>query len=203
MPVTFTMESEQYVNQLFQSNIEITTRSMDQLATVVSQCSELLVQCLLSERKILCCGEGVNGALAQIFTSHLLNRFNFERPGLPALSLASDATTLTALCSDGSFNEIFSQQIRALGQSGDILLVISNSTSAGSSIQAIQAAHDHEMIVVSISDSDSQDISSLMLPEDVDFIIPSNDRPRVIENQLLIINCLCALIDRQLFGSED
>ena len=82
-------------------------------------------------------------------------------------------------------------------------MVLSHGGSLATTIQAIQAAHDREMIVVSISDSDSQDISSLMLPEDIEFIIPGNDRPRVTETQLLIIHCLCALIDRQLFGSED
>ena len=197
------MQSEHYINQAFQSNFEINNQTLQTLAPLIAHGSELLVQCLLSEHKILCCGEASNAALAQIFTSHLLNRFDYERPGLPAISLACDATTLTALCSDNSFNEVFSKQIRALGQSGDILLVLSHGGSLATTIQAIQAAHDREMIVVSISDSDSQDISSLMLPEDIEFIIPGNDRPRVTETQLLIIHCLCALIDRQLFGSED
>lgn len=197
------MQSEQYIKQLFQNSIEVKMQVMQDLAPLTAHCSELLVQCLLSEHKILCCGEGTNGALAQIFTSHLLNRFDHERPGLPAISLSSDATTLSALCSDNSFNEVFAKQIRALGQSGDILLVFSNGQSSGTSVQAIQAAHDREMIVVSISDSESQNISALILPEDIEFIIPSSDRPRVAETQLLIIHCLCALIDRQLFGTED
>jgi len=197
------MQSELYINQAFQNNFDINNQTLQTLAPLIAHGSELLVQCLLSEHKILCCGEASNAALAQIFTSHLLNRFDYERPGLPAISLACDATTLTALCSDNSFNEVFSKQIRALGQSGDILLVLSHGGSLATTIQAIQAAHDREMIVVSISDSDSQDISSLMLPEDIEFIIPGNDRPRVTETQLLIIHCLCALIDRQLFGSED
>lgn len=197
------MQSEQYINQLFQNNLETNMQAQQELAPLIAHCSELLVQCLLSEHKILCCGEASNAALAQIFTSHLLNRFDYERPGLPAICLSSDVTTLSALCSDNTFNEVFSKQIRALGQSGDILLVLSNGSSAGTTVRAIQAAHDREMIVVSISDRDSQDISSLMLPEDIEFIIPSNDRPRVAETQLLITHCLCALIDRQLFGSED
>lgn len=197
------MQSELYINQAFQNNFDINNQTLQTLAPLIAHGAELLVQCLLSEHKILCCGEASNAALAQIFTSHLLNRFDYERPGLPAISLACDATTLTALCSDNSFTEVFSKQIRALGQSGDILLVLSHGGSLATTIQAIQAAHDREMIVVSISDSDSQDISSLMLPEDIEFIIPGNDRPRVTETQLLIIHCLCALIDRQLFGSED
>jgi D-sedoheptulose 7-phosphate isomerase len=196
-------QSEQTINQLFQGSIDTTMQANQELTPLIAHCSELLVQCLLSEHKILCCGEASNAALAQIFTSHLLNRFDYERPGLPAISLSSDATTLSALCSDNSFNEVFSKQIRALGQSGDILLVLSNSDRPGTTVQAIQAAHDREMIVVSISDSDSQDISSLMLPEDIALIIPSNKRPRVAETQLLIIHCLCALIDQQLFGTED
>ncbi len=113
------IHSEQYVSQLIQGSIDTIMHTNQELTPLIAHCSELLVQCLLSEHKILCCGEATNGALVQIFTSHLLNRFDYERPGLPAISLSSDATTLSALCSDNNFSEVFSKQIRALGQSGE------------------------------------------------------------------------------------
>ena len=196
------MELDQHVIDLFHSNIDTTMQSLDLLAATISDCGTLLVQCLLSENKILCCGEGQSGALAQIFAATLLNRFDYERPSLPAIVLNADATTITALTGDGTFNEVFASQIRALGQPGDLLLVISNGSGAGTTLQAIQAAHDREMLVISVSNQEHSDIASLMLPEDMELVIPSSNRARVAETQFLTINCLCDLIDQQLFGSH-
>ena len=196
------MNLHEQVVEAFHSSIDITMQSLEDLAPRIADCSELIVQSLLSENKILCCGEGQSGALAQIFCSNLLNRFNYERPSLPAIALCTDATTMTAVTGDSTFNEIFAKQIRALGQPGDLLLVISNSSGSGTTIQAIQAAHDREMIVLSISNRDNSDISSLLLPEDLELRVPSANRARIAEAQLLAVNCLCELIDHQLFGSQ-
>lgn len=196
------MELDQYVIDLFHHSIDTTMQSLDTLAPRIGDCGMLLVQCLLSENKILCCGEGQSGALAQIFASNLINRFDYERPSLPAIALNADATLITAVTGDSTFNDVFATQIRALGQPGDLLLVISNGSGSGTTLQAIQAAHDREMIVISISNQDNSDIRALMLPEDIELCIPSTKRARVAEAQLLSINCLCDLIDQQLFGSH-
>ncbi|MEE8058426.1 MAG: SIS domain-containing protein [Pseudomonadales bacterium] len=196
------MEQDHYIIELFHNNIDITMQALDSLAPRISDCGTLLVQRLLKENKILCCGEGQSGALAQIFASNLLNRFDYERPSLPAIALSADATTITAVTGDGTFNEVFATQIRALGQPGDLLFVISNGSGSGTTLQAIQAAHDREMIVISISNQDNSDITALILPEDREICIPSTNRARVVEVQLLTINCLCDLIDQQLFGSH-
>jgi D-sedoheptulose 7-phosphate isomerase len=196
------MDLDQHVIELFHSSIDNTMQSLDMLAPQISDCSAMLVQCLLNEDKILCCGEGQSGALAQIFASNLLNRFDYERPSLPAITLSADATTITAITGDSSFNDIYATQIRTLGHAGDLLLVISNGSSFGTSLQAIQAAHDRQMNVISIRGEQNNDLSALMLPEDIELCIPSSNRARVAEGQLLTINCLCDLIDQQLFGSH-
>ncbi|MFT7129461.1 MAG: D-sedoheptulose 7-phosphate isomerase [Gammaproteobacteria bacterium] len=196
-------ELDQHVVELFHSTIDVTMQSLDSLAPAISDCGALLAQCLLSEKKIVCCGDGQQGALAQIFASNLVNRFDYERPSLPAIALNVDATTITAIAADGSFNEIYAKQIRALGQSGDVLLVISSGSSSSTTRQAIQAAHDREMIVISVGDESSHDISAIIFPEDMEINIASTNRARVVEGQLIVINYLCELIDKQLFGSED
>lgn len=195
------MDLYEHVTEVFHSHIDIAMRSMEELPAGIAECGELMVQCLLSDKKILCCGEAQNGAIAQIFASNLLNRFKSERPGLAALALSANSTTLTAIASDGNFADIFAKQIRALGQDGDILLVLSSHSNSASSSQAIQAAHDRNMIVVSIN-SNENGSSALLLPEDIELCIPSSDRARVGETQLLVINCLCELIDYQLFGGS-
>jgi D-sedoheptulose 7-phosphate isomerase len=196
------MDLHQHVVEIFHHSIDSKMQALDEISSHIANCSELLVHSLLSEHKILCCGEGQSGALAQIFTSNLLNCFDYDRPSLPAVCLTSDATTLTAITRDSSYHEIFSKQVRALGQAGDILLIFANGGS-GATIQAIQAAHDRDMLVVAAYNQDSSDIPSLLLPEDYGLAITGNSPARISETQLLIINCLCELIDKQLFGSED
>lgn len=193
------MDFYQQVIDSFHNNIDITMQSLDELAEPIFQAGELLVQCLLNEGKIICCGEGQSGALAQIFVSNLLNRFDYERPGLPAINLTSDATTLIAIATDGSLSDIYAKQIRTLGQPGDILVVVANGTSSAI-LQSIQAAHDREMLVIGLSRQSHSDINSLMTHEDIDLQVPSDRRARVAEIQLLILNTICELIDIQLFG---
>ncbi len=193
------MENDNPVTELFHSNIDVTMQSLETLTDIISECATLMVQCLLSENKILCCGIGQSAALGQIFSSNFLNRFQYERPSLPVINLSCDSSTLTAITQDSGFQDIYANQIRAIGQSGDILFLISDNPSA-TTIQAIQSAHDREMIVISVGRTDNSNISALMLPEDMELNIPSDNRARIAEAQLLIINCLCELVDQQLFG---
>lgn len=187
------------VSETIHGNIEVTMRVLEQLTELIASASELIARSLLSDNKILSCGIGQGAALSQIFCSHLLNRFHYERPGLPAVNLSADATTLTAITQDSSFQDIFANPIRALGQPGDILLMICDSGS-NAALQAIQSAHDREMLTVALTSSECKQLTSLMLPEDIELCIPSGNRARVCEAQLLLINCLCEQLDKQLFG---
>lgn len=196
------MELDEYVIEIFSSHIDTTMQSMDQLTPRISDAATLLVQRLLDERKILTVGAGQCASIADIFCANLLSRYDYERPGLPALNLSADAAVISALASDNGFKEAYSKQIRALGQAGDLLLVVSNNGGSRAAIQAIKAAHDRDLTVISISDQDNRDITALMQPEDIDIVIPSASRARILETQLLIINCLSDLIDQQLFGSH-
>ena len=182
------MDSDQLVIELFHSSIDVTMRTLDEQALKVGECGSLMVQCLLNEHKILCCGEGASGALAQIFCSHLLNRFNYERPGLPAFNLSADATTLTALTADNGFNDIFANQIRALGQSGDLLLVISNDDTSGTTLEAIKAAHDRDMLVICLSNQSANDFSAMLQTEDIELPIPTYSRTGADEANFQKVN---------------
>lgn len=147
----------------FQETIDAVTSSADILAQSMELATSRLVAALLNEGKIMCCGTGSNAAMAQLLVSNLLNKFEHERPGLPAMSLCSDAATLAAITSTYSVNDIFSKQIRALGQPGDILVTISNESSNSSIIQAISAAHERDITVISLTGGASVDISALVI----------------------------------------
>ena len=203
MLASFPMDMQHRIRQLFTDSIETKTRAMDVLGPSIEQGSQMMVNALLSEGKILTCGNGGSAGDAQHFSSELLNRFERERPSLPAIALTTDASTITSIANDYSYEEAFSKQIRALGQPGDILLAISTSGNSANVMQAIQAAHDREMHVVALTGRDGGAMASLLMPEDVEIRVPARSTARIQEVHLLAIHCLCDLIDRQLFGSEE
>src|SRR3990167_2055453 len=104
------------VKTIFNDSIQTLITSADTLADVISKAGEKMSLALLDNQKILACGNGGSAADAQHFSAELLNRFECERPSLPAISLTTDTSTITSIANDYHFNEIFSKQIKALGQ---------------------------------------------------------------------------------------
>lgn len=194
------MHFQERINQHFQASVETKQQAAQVLAPVIEQASDSMVAALLNGGKILSCGNGGSAGDAQHFSSELLNRFERERPSLPAIALTTDSSTVTSIANDYSYNEVFSKQIRALGNAGDVLLAISTSGNSANVVQAIQAAHDREMRVVALTGRDGGDMASLLLPEDIEIRVPSMVTARIQEVHLLAIHCLCDLIDWQLFG---
>jgi len=197
------MQFQERISQHFQDSIETKQMAMEMLAPSIEVASECMVNSLLSGGKILSCGNGGSAGDAQHFSSELLNRFERERPSLPAIALTTDSSTITSIANDYHYNEVFSKQIRALGNNGDVLLAISTSGNSANVLQAIQAAHDREMHVVVLSGKDGGDIASILQPEDIEIRVPSDVTARIQEVHLLAIHCLCDLIDLQLFGPLD
>lgn len=192
----------QRVYNLFQQSVEAKMQVGEELAPLINAAGDKLVECLLSENKILVCGNGASAAIAQIFTSSLLDRFEKERPGLPALWLGSNIATYTAIASDSSYNDVFAKPIRALGQEGDVLVVLSTSGNSSNLIQAVAAAHDRGVNVIAITGRDGGDISSVLDANDLELCASINSRGRIHEIHLLTVFCLCDLIDNKLFGIE-
>ena len=197
------MDAEYRIRQHFQDSIQVKTQALEMLTMPIAQAAESMTKALLAEHKILSCGNGGSAGDAQHFSSEMLNRFEMERPGLPAISLTTDTSTLTSIANDYSFNEVFSKQVRALGQSGDVLLAISTSGRSENVIQAINAAHDRNMSVVVLSGRDGGSISHLLTEQDIEIRVPATSTARIQEVHILIIHCLCDLIDQQLLKQED
>lgn len=174
----------------------------EDIAPYIAAASEKMVTALLNERKILICGHGISAALAQVFASSLLDRYEKERPGLPAVWLGSDIATYTAIAADSGHTDIFAKPLRALGQEGDVLTVISTSGNSSSLLNAISVAHDRGISVVALTGCDGGDIGSLLDGNDIEIRVALNSRGRIHEVHLLSIFCLCDLIDHQLFGIE-
>ncbi|MCF7981648.1 MAG: phosphoheptose isomerase [Pseudomonadales bacterium] len=196
------MELTQRVHEHFEASIKTKTEAAEQLPQIITAAADALVQCLLNNGKVLTCGNGGSAGDAQHFSSELLNRFERERPSLPAIALTTDSSTITSIANDYSYNEVFSKQVRALGQREDILLAISTSGNSGNVVEAIHAAHDREMRVISLTGRDGGEMVHIQQAGDIEIRVPSDVTARIQEVHLLIIHCLCDLIDHQLFGGE-
>ncbi len=194
------MTPEERITHLFDQSIETKVAAREALPIIIAQAGEAIVNSLLADGKVLSCGNGGSAGDAQHFSSEMLNRFERERPSLPAIALSTDTSTLTSIANDYSYNEIFSKQIRALGHEGDILLAISTSGNSPNVVQAIQAAHDRQMRVVAMTGRDGGDIARLLQPEDIEIRVPSTSTARIQEVHLLVIHSLCDYIDQALFG---
>ena len=196
------MDLQQRIFEHFQASIDAKKASAEQLPLIITQAADLMVQCLLNGGKILSCGNGGSAGDAQHFSSELLNRFERERPALPAIALTTDSSTITSIANDYSYREIFSKQIRALGQTGDILLAISTSGNSGNIIEAMHAAHDRKMHIISLTGRDGGEMAEMMNTQDLEIRVPTEKTARIQEVHLLVIHCLCDLVDVQLFGDQ-
>lgn len=191
------------IKQHFNDSIQTKITAADTLNQSIVEAGQLMTQALLDNHKILSCGNGGSAADAQHFSSELLNRFEAERPSLPAIALTTDASTVTSIANDYDYSEVFSKQIRALGQEGDILLAISTSGNSKSILDAIEAAHSRGVHVIALSGRDGGEMTHLLSGKDVEIRVPAERTARIQETHLLIIHCLCDIIDCQLFNTEE
>ncbi|MCH7695321.1 MAG: phosphoheptose isomerase [Proteobacteria bacterium] len=197
------MDPIQRIKDIFTESIQLKTQVSEQLAPQIAAAAELMGNSLLDNKKILSCGNGGSAADAQHFSSEMLNRFEMERPGLPAIALSTDTSTLTCIANDYQFADIFSKQIRALGQPGDILLAISTSGESHNIIHAIDAAHDREMMTIALTGREGGQIADLIQATDIEIRVSSWSTARIQEVHIMIIHCICDLIDQRLLGYGD
>jgi len=196
------MEPHERITQHFHESIRTKQMAMDKVAPAILEGAEAMARCLQSEGKVLSCGNGGSAADAQHFSSELLNRFEMERPGLPAVALTTDSSTLTSIANDYAYADVFAKQTRALGQAGDVLLAISTSGNSANVIAAVRAAHERGMTVVALTGRDGGEMAELLADGDVEIRVPAQVTARIQEVHLLVIHCLCDLIDQYLFGPK-
>jgi len=189
------------IKQSFIDSAELKQNSIKALAPLIFDAGNMLVDCIKAGNKILTCGNGGSACDAQHFTGELVNRFVIERDELPAISLTADAPLLTAIANDYAFQEIFSKQIKALGKSGDVLLAISTSGKSPNVINAIKQARLLNLRVILLTGESGPAIKDLLGDNDIALCVPAKITARIQEVHILIIHCLCDLIDKQLFGA--
>ncbi|MBR7794061.1 phosphoheptose isomerase [Undibacterium sp. FT147W] len=186
----------------FQESAELKIQAANELAVPISQAVELMFLALSNGNKILACGNGGSAADCQHFAAELVGRFERERLPLPAMALTTDTSIMTAVANDYSFQEVFSKQVQAFGQSGDILLAISTSGNSTSVVNAINAALERDMRIVAFTGKGGGEIRKLLSEADVHICVPHDRTARIQEVHLLTIHCICDGIDAALFGGD-
>jgi len=196
------MDHVQRIRAHFADSAQLKLAAADALAPAIARAAEVLAECLLNDHKILACGNGGSAGDAQHFAAEMIGRFERERPELPAISLSTDTSIITAIANDYSFEQVFAKQVRALGGAGDVLLGISTSGNSANVIAAIEAAHDREMRVVALAGKGGGRVAAMLAPTDVLLCVPHDRTARIQEVHLLMIHCLCDAVDNTLLGEE-
>jgi len=188
------------IEKNFNDNIITKQRTLEKSSQSIALAAQLMTHSLLSGGKILSCGNGGSAGEAQLFSSKMLNRFEMERPGLPAIALSTDTSILTSIANDYSYDQIFSRQIAALGQAEDILLLLTTSGNSGNLVSAIETAHERKMKIIALTGQSGGEVSARLLSDDIEIRVDSDAPIRIQETHLLIIHCLGDLVDSQLMG---
>ena len=186
----------------FHESAELKHQAAEQLAQPIAQAVELMFMALSNGNKILACGNGGSAADCQHFAAELVGRFERERLPLPALALTTDSSILTAIGNDYGYQDIYSKQVQAFGQSGDVLLAISTSGNSSNIVAAIEAALERDMRVVALTGKGGGAMGQLLTDMDVHICVPHDRTARIQEVHLLTIHCLCDGIDVALFGGD-
>jgi D-sedoheptulose 7-phosphate isomerase len=194
------MTLQERIHQHFTESLQTIQEAQANLSEMIEIAAVKIAQSLINDGKILVCGNGGSAAHAQHFSSKMLNRYERERPSLPAIALTCDTSTLTSITNDYLYDEVFSKQISALGHGSDTLLVFTTSGNSANILSAVTAAHDRGMTVVALTGRDGGAVAPLLNDSDIEIRIPNPSTATVQETHLIILHCLCDLIDHQLFG---
>jgi D-sedoheptulose 7-phosphate isomerase len=184
----------------FTDSIQVHQNAMTNLSELIEYAAQGLVSALLNDKKILCCGNGCSATCVQLFSSSMLNQFERDRPSLPVIPLTTDMATITGIANDYVFDEVYAKQLRALGESGDVLLIYTENGASASMTKAISTAHDKGLTVIVLSGRKGVQFNALLKETDIEICVPSQSTVRIHEIHVSITHCFCDLIDHQLFG---
>ena len=196
------MDLVEHLRSHFEEGIELRRRMAETLPAQIAAAGEALASALKSGRKALACGNGGSAADSQHFAAELVGRFERERPGLPGIALTVDSSALTAIANDYDYDRVFSKQVEALGNAGDVLLAISTSGNSRNVIEAMKVAQARGLVVIALTGRDGGAMGRMVRATDFHLNVAHQRTMRVQEVHLLAIHCLCEVVDNVLFGEK-
>jgi D-sedoheptulose 7-phosphate isomerase len=190
------------VRTLFAHDIEGKIALVDVLSNSIAQAAQRLVDCLLSDGKIFIGGHGGSAANCLHFSTAMLHCFEVERPSLPVINLAGNGVVATAMTENGQSDQVFAQQVQALGQANDVVIILTTAGRSKAMINVVSAAHDKQMRVIALTGRDGGGLRNQLNANDIELRIPGDSSARIRETHLFILHCFCDVIDRSLFGCD-
>lgn len=194
---------EQRIQQHFIDSADLKYQAAQSLTKPIAEAIQAVLACVTSGGKVLTCGNGGSAADAQNFSAKFVGRFERERPELGAIALNADTALLTGVGTQQDFDQVFARQVRALGQSGDVLLALSIHGNCNNVLTAVEAAHEREMSVVALTGHGGGRLAQALRETDVHICVPHDRAPRIQEVHLLALHCLCDGVDAQLLGDQE
>jgi D-sedoheptulose 7-phosphate isomerase len=194
---------EARIQQNFIDSADLKYQSAQALSKPIAAAVQAVLACVTSGGKVLACGNGGSAADAQHFAAEFVGRFERERPELGAIALTTDSSILTAIANDYDYQRIFSKQVRALGQAGDVLLALSTSGNSPNVLAAVEAAHEREMTVVALTGRGGGQMAAKLRETDVHICVPHERTARIQEVHILALHCICDGVDAQLLGEQE
>ncbi len=197
---------EQRIQQHFIDSADLKYQAAQALSQPISAAVQAMLACVTGGGKVLACGAGVSASDAQLFASLCVTGFERDRPELAAVALVSDGGLLGAVGATGSgggVTQYLARQVRALGQPGDLLLAMSVSGNDTAVQEAVEAAHERDMMIVVLSGRSGGNLAARVRETDVLICVPHDRAARVRETHTLILHCLCDGIDAQLLGDQE
>lgn len=158
----------------------------------LARAAQLMVQTLKEGHKILLCGNGGSAADAQHIAAELTGRYKTERRGLPAIALTTDTSALTAIANDFGYENVFSRQVEALANAGDVLIGISTSGNSTNVLLALEQAKAIGCTTIGLTGNTGGKMNALC---DINLVVPSNNTPRIQEMHILFGHILCQIVD--------
>ena len=196
------MDMAAHLRQHFEEGIELRRRMAESMPAEIARAGTALAQALKAGRKALACGNGGSAADSQHFAAEIVGRFERERPGMPAVALTVDTSAITAIANDYDWNRVFAKQVEALGQAGDVLLAISTSGNSKNVMEAMKAAQDKGLVVIALTGRDGGAMAKMLRPQDFHLNVAHPRTMRVQEIHLLVIHCLCEVVDNLIYGEQ-
>jgi D-sedoheptulose 7-phosphate isomerase len=190
------------VSAQFAESAQLKREASAALAAPIARASVLLADTLRAGGKVLACGNGGSAADAQHFAAELINRFEIERAPLAAVALTTDSSTLTSIANDYAYEQVFSKQVRGIARRGDALLAISTSGNSANVIEAMRAARDLGVRIIAMTGNGGGKMGTMLAAADVHICVPHKRTARIQEVHLLVLHCLCDVIDFQLSGAK-
>lgn len=191
-----TVPAEQAIRDAIQESIEVKTKLLRQHVAIIAHLSETLISALRAGKKLVLFGNGGSAADAQHVAAELVNRFQIDRDAFAAIALTTDTSILTSAANDFDFDQIFSRQVRALVQEGDVVVGISTSGSSPNIVNGVIAAKEKEAITAGFVGHSGGELKDLV---DICCHVPSNSTARIQEAQITIWHAVVEVVERELF----